>query len=248
MQNNTVGLALNGHNAHGHLRLLPEQLGRRHLHRPGTDTATIDHSYFMQNGSAGGSAIDLVGPAGGGTGVVTDVTLDTNFTQDDMHFFRAWDTNNTILQYLNGDGTPGSDGNLIELRNGNQNFQLLHNFAKNGDADGIYFNSDGGSSNTGVLSGNQFVLNAGTGIEAANNGLDNSTIAFTFSKKNGGSGIRLDAASTGNVLSVNRLNTNAGTDCDDHTIPLSNTWGAGNRGDEQTYDNMCGPKAVTVGP
>jgi len=243
VQNNATGLALNGFS-----HTVTFSCFRNNVHGilsdSGLDSASIDHTYFANNSTSG---IDLLGPAAGG-GTVTDVDLEFNFTRDDTHFLRVYDTVNTTLKLTNGDGgtTVGDDVNEIELHDGNSNFDFEGNFYKMGDGDAIYLTSDGGASNTGTLFGNQATLNAGSGIEAVNNGLDNSLIAHSINKKNGGSGIRLDAASTGNTLEINRLNQNGGIDCEDRTVGPANDWSAGNRGDEETYPDMCGPKAVVV--
>jgi hypothetical protein len=234
VQGNLTGLSLSGHDAtvtYSCFRNNTTGIGSGTL-----DTASIDHSYFAENT---GSAIDLVGPG------VNDVTVDSDWTRNDTHFLRAFTTVRTTVNLLNGDGGARTNvGNMIEFHNGNTGFELTHNFYKLGTADALFFTSDGGAANTGHLLGNQFVLNSGSGIQAANNGLDNTLIEFSFIKKNGGSGIRLDAASTGNTLEVNRLNKNLGIDCEDHTNPLANNWADSNRGDDATYA-ICRASVIT---
>jgi Periplasmic copper-binding protein (NosD)/Right handed beta helix region len=242
VQNNTVGVHLMGFgqtidkNCIRQNNLAGTGVGNGILVDAGLTSSQIVNNKSFNNATAG---INLIGPAGGGTGAITDLNIGDDQSQDDFHFVKLVDTTNIDINGGKAGGwVPDGDGAEFFVGQKNVDLDIRGLYFKKPDASAVEFDAGGGTLNTGVLVADNTVYKGGTnGVIAQANSLTNSEIRNNKVTRGGGYGIGLLAGNTGNDVTNNYLKQNA-TDCFDATVGPLNTW-SGNLGNTQNQAGLC---------
>jgi hypothetical protein len=244
VQNNTVGVQLMGlnqsidENCIRDNNLAGTGVGNGILVDAGLTSSQIVHNKSYGNDTAG---LNLVGPAGGGTGAISALNVGDDEWFDDFHGVVVADTDNVNIHdgKFGGGFTLGDDGALIYVLESNDSLSIRGVQFKKSDGQSIDFDSNGGASNTNVLvADNTIFKSAAAGIFAEDDSLDNSVVSNNKVTRNGDYGIALSQNNTGNDILNNYVKQNPTFDCFDATVGPLNTW-SGNIGATQNQPGLC---------
>jgi hypothetical protein len=192
------------------------------------DNTSITHDVF---GDDSQTAINFAGGASPSEGLV--VTGDTSI--DDSTFVVAVNSVNATIQdnRITVDGpVPGGDGTGILDFGGNTGLRILKNVMTSDSADSaaIALSAYDGSASVGTTVTGNTVSGWGDGVSVAS-GYTTALVSGNRISHSGASGIAVDAHTSGNVMSQNRVASDSGAtvDCSDLstgflTAGTGNTW------------------------